>query len=98
MRWRSAKKLGAWIKAASTSGFHFLAQFANTLRRDLKAVELSITTPWSNGPIEGHINRLKAINARCTGGQDSNFSKRACCHGISNTPLNLCTESTEDPL
>jgi hypothetical protein len=26
MRWRSAKKLGAWIKAASTSGFHFLAQ------------------------------------------------------------------------
>jgi len=48
MRWRSTKKLGAWIKAASTSGFHFLAQFANTLRRDLKAVELSITTPWSN--------------------------------------------------
>jgi hypothetical protein len=21
-----------------------------------------------------------------------------CCHGISNTPLNLCTESAEDPL
>jgi len=64
MRWRSAKKLSAWIKAASTSGFHFLAQFASTLRRDLKAVELSITTPWSNGPIEGHINRLKAIKVR----------------------------------
>jgi transposase len=67
MRWRSAKQLGAWIKAASTSGFHFLAQFANTLRRDLKAVELSITTPWSNGPIEGHINRLKAIKRQMYG-------------------------------
>jgi transposase len=32
-----------------------------TLRRDWEAVKLSITTPWSNGPIEGHINRLKAI-------------------------------------
>jgi transposase len=59
--------LGTWIKAATTSGFHFLAQFASTLRRDLKAVELSITTPWSNGPIEGHINRLKAIKRQMYG-------------------------------
>jgi transposase len=33
----------------------------------LKAVELSITTPWSNGPIEGHINRLKAIKRQMYG-------------------------------
>jgi hypothetical protein len=30
--------------------FLILTQFANALRRDLKAVELSMTTPWSNGP------------------------------------------------
>jgi hypothetical protein len=35
--------------------------------RDLKAVELSITTPWSNGPIEGHIKRLKAIKRQMYG-------------------------------
>jgi len=40
---------------------------ANTLQRDLKAVELSITTPWSNGPIEGQINRLKAIKRQIYG-------------------------------
>lgn len=67
MRWRSAKKLNAWMKAATTSGFHSLAQFANTLRRDWKAVALSITMPWSNGPIEGHINRLKAIKRQMYG-------------------------------
>jgi transposase len=45
----------------------FVAQFGNTLRHDLKAVELSIATPWSNGPIEGHINRLKAIKRQMYG-------------------------------
>ena len=67
MRWPSAKKLGTWIKAATTSEFGFTAQFAHTLRRDLEAVKLSITTPWSNGPIEGHINRLKAIKRQMYG-------------------------------
>jgi transposase len=67
MRWRSAKKLGTWIKAAATSDFRFTAQFATALRRDLEAVKLSITTPWSNGPIEGHINRLKAIKRQMYG-------------------------------
>ena len=67
LRWRNANKLRTWIEAATASHFRFLAQFANTLRRDLKAVELSITTPWSNGPIEGHINRLKAIKRQMYG-------------------------------
>ena len=67
MRWRSAKKLDTWIEAAAASKFRFTAQFAITLRRDLEAVKLSITTPWSNGPIEGHINRLKAIKRQMYG-------------------------------
>jgi transposase len=67
MRWRSAKKLGPWIKSAAASEFRFTAQFATTLRRDLEAVKRSITTPWSNGPIEGHIHRLKAIKRQMYG-------------------------------
>jgi transposase len=67
LRWRSARKLNAWIVSAATSGFRFTAQFATTLQRDLEAVKLSITTPWSNGPIEGHINRLKAIKRQMYG-------------------------------
>jgi hypothetical protein len=43
------------------------AQFARTLRRDLEAMKLSMTTPRSNGPIEGHINRLKAIKRQVYG-------------------------------
>jgi len=67
LRWRGAKKLGDWIDSAAASPFRSVAQFASTLRRDLDAVKLSITTPWSNGPIEGHINRLKAIKRQMYG-------------------------------
>jgi transposase len=29
------------------------------LKQDLNAVEAAVTTPWSHGPVEAHINRLK---------------------------------------
>jgi transcriptional regulator with XRE-family HTH domain len=67
LRWRSAKKLAAWTKAAAASEFRFVAQFATALRRDWEAVNLSITTPWSNGPIEGHIKRLKTLKRQMYG-------------------------------
>ena len=31
------------------------------LQRDYAAVKAALTLPWSNGPVEGHINRLKLI-------------------------------------
>jgi transposase len=61
LRWQRSGRLVPWIKTVTGSGFAFLTQFARTLRRDLRAVELSIETPWNNGPLEGHINRLKVI-------------------------------------
>jgi transposase len=67
LRWRSARKLNTWIVSVAASGFRFTAQFARTLRRDFEAVKLSMTMPWSNGPIEGHINRLKAIKRQMYG-------------------------------
>jgi transposase len=67
LRWRTARCLNSWIEDAMNSGFTALAQFARTLRRDLKAVQLAITTKWSNGPVEGHIHRLKLIKRQMYG-------------------------------
>ena len=39
LRRRNATRLAAWLNAAVSSDFHFLAQFAPVLRRDLEAVE-----------------------------------------------------------
>jgi len=63
----SAKKLNNSIDSATASGFPFVTQFASMLRRDLEAVGLSITTPWSNGSIQGQIDRLKAIKRQIYG-------------------------------
>jgi transposase len=35
--------------------------FARSLRQDRDAVHAALTLPWSSGPVEGQINRLKAI-------------------------------------
>ena len=67
LRWRNAGRLSLWMNTASASRFAFLAQFAKTLGRDLEAVRLAIITPWSNGPLEGHINRLKVIKRQMYG-------------------------------
>jgi transposase len=61
LRRRRSVRLGARIEAAVISRFRPIVQLARTLRRDLRAVEMAITTPWTNGPLEGHINRLRMI-------------------------------------
>jgi hypothetical protein len=38
-----------------------LKSFANGLLRDLQAVENGVSMGWSNGPVEGHVNRIKSI-------------------------------------
>jgi transposase len=67
LRWRRSVRLGEWIETAISSRFPTIVQFARTLRRDLRAGELAITVPWSNGPLEGHINRLKMIKRQMYG-------------------------------
>ena len=55
------------MTTAEESAFSFLPNYARNLRRDYRAVELAIETPWSNGPVEGQINRLKAIKRQMYG-------------------------------
>ncbi len=72
MRWRNAGKLVSWIEAAMSSGFRFLRDFARNLKRDQPSVTLAITSRWNNGPMEGHINRLKTIKRQMYEERDSN--------------------------
>jgi transposase len=46
---------------AAASGIEALARIAQGLQADLAAVKVGLTLPWSNGPVEGHINRLKLL-------------------------------------
>jgi len=61
MRERRGDELEAWMTAATHSGIEPLARFAQGLQQDLAAVKAGLTLPWSNGPVEGHITRLKLL-------------------------------------
>ena len=44
-----------------------MKNFAQGLEKDLKAIEAALTYEWSNGPVEGHNNRLKMIKRQMYG-------------------------------
>lgn len=55
------KDLPAWIRQAKDSGIAALKNFATGLESDYVAVEAAATYHWSNGQVEGQVNRLKLI-------------------------------------
>jgi Transposase len=59
--------LRRWMKRAQKTGIYALTRFVRTLQQDLRAVEAAVTKPWSNGPVEGHINRLKTLQRQMYG-------------------------------
>jgi transposase len=67
VRERRGDALAAWITEATASGLETLARFAQGLQEDLTAITAGLTLPWSNGPVEGHINRLKLLKRQSYG-------------------------------
>lgn len=55
---RDANALGPWLAAAEQSDLRSLAM---SLRRDRDAVLAAVLFPWSNGQVEGQVNRLKLV-------------------------------------
>jgi transposase len=61
VRERTVDALADWIARAAASSVAELGSFATGLQRDLAAVTSGLSLPWSNGQVEGQINRLKLI-------------------------------------
>ena len=58
---RQPQNLGPWLKSIADSGISTLQRFADGLRKDLEAVKAALTLPWSQGQVEGWVNKLKFI-------------------------------------
>ncbi|MBZ0303442.1 MAG: transposase [Anaerolineae bacterium] len=67
VRQQQPEKLDAWLKQASESGFQVWKNFAASLRQDYEAVRAALLYSWSNGPTEGHVNRLKSVKREMYG-------------------------------
>ena len=59
--------LRRWMRQALNTGIHAMVRFVRTLRQDMQAVEAAVSQPWSNGPVEGQINRLKMLKSQMYG-------------------------------
>ena len=59
--------LHRWMEEARKTGIHSLVRFVRTLKQDLSAVEAAVSEPWSNGPVEGQLNRLKMLKRQMYG-------------------------------
>lgn len=61
VRKKQSAGLEEWLTQAEASGHAELSGFASGIRRDRAAVEAALQYEWSNGPVEGQINRLKLL-------------------------------------
>jgi transposase len=67
VRQRQPAQLDPWLQRAITSTLEVLQRFATGLSEDYEAVKAGVTLPWSNGPVEGHINCLKMLKRQMFG-------------------------------
>ena len=67
IRKKSATTLTDWVAKAVASGDRDLANLAASLGSDAAAVQAALSEAWSNGPVEGQVNRLKCIKRQMYG-------------------------------
>jgi transposase len=67
VRKRRPEQLDPWLARAADSPLTPLQRFAKGIRDDYEAVKAGVTLPWSNGPVEGQINRLKMLKRQMFG-------------------------------
>lgn len=67
VRQRQLGNLESWLERAASSLSEAFQRFAKRLREEYDAVKAGVTRPWSNGPVEGHITRLKMLKRQMCG-------------------------------
>jgi transposase len=61
VRERTGEQLDAWLAAVQASHLEAFESFVTGVQQDKDAVLAGLTLEWSNGPLEGNVNRLKLI-------------------------------------
>ncbi len=61
---RDLPALAPWLADAHASGLASFISFARGVDADRAAVEAALKLPWSTGPVEGHVHRVKLLKRR----------------------------------
>jgi transposase len=76
VRTQAHTELDSWLTAAARSRISELLSFARGIRRDAAAVVAALTSPHSQGQVEGQVNRLKMLKRQMYG--RANFDLLRC--------------------
>jgi transposase len=61
LRLRRGQEFEAWLSAVEASHIPELRRFAYSLLKDKEAVVAGLTLPYSNGPVEAQVQKLKLV-------------------------------------
>jgi transposase len=61
------QQLDGWLAQAEEQEVAELRSFAHGLRKDYDAVKAGLTLSWSQGQVEGHVNKLKLLKRQMYG-------------------------------
>jgi len=80
VRERTGEQLDTWLKVVKASHLEAFQTFVTGVQKDRDAVLAGLTLPWSNGPLEGHVNRLKLIKRSMYGRAEFDLLKLRVLH------------------
>jgi len=71
-----------WMKAGQESGIKELENFVKGIKQDRVAVKASLTYEWSQGQVEGQVNRLKMLKRQMYGRAKFDLLRARVLHRI----------------
>src|SRR5438128_6604065 len=80
VRERTGEQLDAWLGAVQASHLEAFESFVTGVQHDKDAVLAGLTLPWSKGPLEGNVNRLKLIKRSMYGRAEIDLLKFRVLH------------------
>ncbi|WP_026218689.1 MULTISPECIES: transposase [Streptomycetaceae] len=73
-------RLPQWLSRVRADDLPALHSFANSLQRDHAAVFAGLTLPWSNGPTEDAVNRIKMLKRQMYGRANLDLLRHRILH------------------
>jgi transposase len=80
MRERQVEGLDGWLAQAKASGVRELRRFAVGLSQDYAAVRAAFEYEWSQGQVEGQVNRLKQLKRQMYGRANFDLLRQRVLH------------------
>jgi transposase len=80
VRERTGEQLDAWLKEVKDSHLEAFDSFVTGVQQDKDAVFAGLTLPWSNGPLEGNVNRLTLLKRSMSGRAEFDLLKLRVLH------------------